>query len=55
MQIQFDSDPRKNVEELYLLIKTAAKTGHFRQEHIEAIAEMVTELSNRMKEGLYSG
>ena len=54
MQIQFDLDPNKNVEELYLLIKSAAKIGHFKQEHVEAIAEQVTELSNRMKEGLYS-
>lgn len=56
MTVEFDSDkPDVAVEEIYLLIKAAAKIGHFRQEHVEAIAEQVTELSNRMKEGLYSG
>ena len=55
MQIKFDTDPDKNLEDIYLLIKTSVKIGHFKQEHIDAIVEQVTELSNRMKEGEFSG
>lgn len=47
MKIIFDDTP--TVEELYLLIKAGAKSGVYKREDVEAIAELTTELANRLK------
>lgn len=49
MQIIFDNNPDVAVEEIYLLVKTAAKTKVFATKHVEALAELTTELANRLK------
>ena len=49
MQIIFDNNPDKAVEEIYMTIKNAAKSGVFSLSHVEAIAELTTELANRLK------
>lgn len=49
MQIIFDNNPDVAVEEIYMMIKTAVQTNVFAPKHVEAIAELTTELANRLK------
>lgn len=49
MTITFDNNPDKAVEEIYTMIKTAAQTNVFTIKHVEALAELTTELYNRLK------
>ena len=49
MQIIFDDNPETAVEEIYMMIKNAAKTNVIGLKHVEAIAELTTELANRLK------
>lgn len=55
MQIIFDNNPDKAVEEIYMLIKTAVKTDVFCLKQVEALAELTTELANRIKAGEFDG
>ena len=48
-------NPASTVESIYDMIKSFAKAGLLNAENIEALAELVTELYNRMKEGEFSG
>lgn len=50
MQIIFNNNPDIAAEEIYMTIKTAARNGVFNLKHVEAIAELTTELANRLKE-----
>ena len=50
MQIIFDNNPDKAVEEIYSMIKTAAKAGVFNYKNVEAIAILTAELAGRLKE-----
>lgn len=49
MKIVFEGDPEVAVAEVYDIIKTTAREGVFKAKHIEAIAELTTELANRLK------
>lgn len=50
MQIIFDDNPDRAVEEIYMVIKTAVKANVLNLKHVEALAELTTELANRLKE-----
>ena len=54
-EIIFDSYPRVTAEGIYMATKELAKSGVLKTENIEALAELMTELANRMKEGEFSG
>lgn len=41
--------PELAVEELYGAIKGSYEVGRIKKEHIEALAELTTELANRLK------
>lgn len=55
LEIIFDSDPKVTTESIYMATKELAKSGRLKTENIEALAELMTELANRMKEGEFSG
>ena len=42
--------PELAVEELYDVIKFSYEIGRIKKEHVEALAELTTELANRLKE-----
>jgi len=42
--------PELAVEELYEAIKGSYEMGHIKREQVEALAELTTELANRLKE-----
>ena len=47
--------PEEAVEDVYGLIKVFAKEGYLRVSDLMDIADLTTELANRMKEGEFSG
>ena len=55
LEVIFDSNPSTNVESIYGMTKELAKSGSLRHEDVKALAELMEELSNRMKEGEFSG
>lgn len=50
MIIVFDNNPDIAADEIYTLAKNAYKNGVFKSSHIEALADLFTELANRLKE-----
>jgi len=57
MQIVFDNNPDVTVEEMYTVAKVALEDPNspWELKHVEALAELFTELANRKKEELESG
>lgn len=55
LEITIDNNPATTAESIYGIIKVLAKYGELKAENVEALAELLTELSNRMKEGEFSG
>ena len=53
--VTLDPDPNVIAGSIYDLTKGLAKAGRLKTENIEALAELTTELANRMKEGEFSG
>ena len=49
MVIEFSSNPDIATEEIYMMIKVAVQTNVLEPKHVEAIAELTTELANRLK------
>ena len=47
--------PELAVEELYSAIKGSYEVGRIKREQVEALAELTTELANRLKEEEESG
>ena len=54
-EIAFDDNPKVTIESIYLAVKELAKSGRLQTEDVESLAELTTELANRMKEGEFSG
>ena len=50
MQIIFDNNPDKTVEGIYLAVKNAYMADKLNRSHVHALAELFTELDNRLKE-----
>jgi hypothetical protein len=53
-EVIFDNDPKVTTESIYGITKELAKSGRLKTENIEALAELMEELANRMKEGEFS-
>ena len=54
-KIAFDDNPKVTIESIYLAVKELAKSGRLQTEDVKSLAELTTELANRMKEGEFSG
>ena len=54
-EIAFDDNPKVTIESIYLAVKEFAKSGRLQTEDVKSLAELTTELANRMKEGEFSG